>query len=286
MKERVKITITPSVSDSNLLTVEDAMQHVLDYFDLLRSADKSIGEKETIVWRLKSVTTNSPFTVVAEPYGYNPAIDVSHHAAIVIRRFHDGIESVIHNRNIPNWIENDKHLQNTLRRNLNGIGKTDIDLGDNIDPIVISPKIAEEASKNLQRRKLETIENLTHSAYGSMEGVITNVSSYYGKPCFHLRPRISRSDEKDIRCIVSEEIANEIGNTHKLSEVWGNSRLIVEGLVSYDSKGEPVNIDVKNIIKVRGKSISLEDLYDEHFTNGMSVKEYQEGLREGTLDDN
>lgn len=286
MKERVKITITPSVSDSNLLTVDDAMQQVLDYFDLLRAADKSLGDKETIVWRLKSVTTNSPFTVEALPFGHNPAVDVSHHAAIVMRRFHDGMESVIQNKNIPEWIENDKHLQNTLKRNLNGIGRTDIDLGDNIAPIVISPKIADEAKKNLERRKLDTkSENLTHHAHSSLEGSITAVSSYYGKPCFYLRPRVPRADEKEIRCIVNEEIASEVGGAHKLSEVWENSRVMVEGLVSYDETGEPVNIDVKSIMRINGKKFALENLYDEDFTKGLSVKDYQDRLREGKLDD-
>ena len=208
MKERVKITITPSVSASNLLTVEDAMKQVLDYFDLLRSADKSLDDKETIVWRLKSVTTNSPFTVIAEPYGVDPAISVDRPAAIVMRRFKEGMDAVIKDKDIPSWIENDKHLQNTLKRNLNGIGRTDIDLGDSIEPIVISHKVADDARKNLEKRKLSKEQNLTHSCHGSLEGYINSVSKHYGKPCFYLR---TRQSEKDIRCIVSEDIADEIG---------------------------------------------------------------------------
>lgn len=282
MKERVKITITPSVSDSNLLTVHDAMEQVLDYFDLLRSADKSLDDKETIVWRLRSVTTNSPFTVTAEPFGHDPAISVDRHAAVVMRRFQQGVDSVIHNRDIPDWIENDKHLHNTLKRNLNGIGRTDIDLGDSIEPIVISHKVADDARKNLQKRKLTKEKNLTHSCHGSVEGYITSVSSYYGKPCFYLRLRHS---EKNIRCIVSEDIADEIGHAHNLNEVWGNTRIIVEGLISYNAKGEAENIDVKMIDKIKEKNVSLNDIYDEDFTNGLPVGEYLEKIREGTIDD-
>lgn len=283
MKERVKITITPSVSDSNLLTVEDAMQQVLDYFDLLRSADKSLDDKETIVWRLKSVTTNSPFTVVAEPYGHDPAISVERHAAIVLRRFKDGINAVIDDSdNIPNWIEADKHFQNTLKRNLNGIGRTDIDFGEGIEPIIISHKIADQARKNLEKRKLSKEQDLTHSCHGSTEGSITSVSRYYGKPCFYLHPR---QGDKDIRCIVSEQVAEEIGTAHSLSEVWGNSRVIVEGLISYNTNGVPENIQVKSISGIQEKDISLNDIYDLDFTGNLTTKEYQEKLREGTLND-
>ena len=273
MKERVKITITPSISDSNLLTVEDAMQQVLDYFDLLRAADKSLDDKESIVWRLKSVTTNSPFTVEAEPYGHDPAISVERHAAIVMRRFHDGMDAVIHDKEIPSWLENDKHLQNTLKRNLNGIGRTDINLGDRLDTIVISSKIADDARKNLEKRKLAKEENLTHSCYGSVEGSITSVSRYYGKPCFYLHPR---QGDKEIRCVVSEDVAAEIGTAHSISEVWGNGRVIVEGLVSYNAKGLAENIQVMHISGIDEKDFSLDDIYDPDFTGNLSVKEYQE----------
>jgi len=60
---------------------------------------------------------------------------------------------------------------------------------------------------------------------------------------------------------------------------------MVEGLVSYDETGEPVNIDVKSIMRINGKKFALENLYDEDFTKGLSVKEYQDRLREGKLDD-
>ena len=282
MKERVKITITPSVSDAGLLTVDDAMQQVLDYFNLLRAADKSFDDKETIIWRLKSVTANSPFTVEAEPYGQDLAVSVDHHAAIVMQRFHEGLEAVIHDKEIPAWIQDDKHLQNSLRRNLNGISRTDIDLGENINPIMISHKIADDACKNLEKRKLAKQKNLAHSCYGSLEGFIISVNRYYGKPCFYLRPR--QQGDKDIRCIVSEEFVEEIGTAHSISEVWANSRIIVEGLISYNSDGMPESIQTKNINIIQERDISLDDIYDPDFTGGMTVKEYQEKLREGMLD--
>lgn len=269
------------MSDSNLLTVEDAMQQVLDYFDLLRSADRSLDDKETVVWRLKSVTTNSPFTVTAEPFGRDPSVNVDRYAGAVKKRFYDGIDAVINNKDIPSWIENDKHLTNTLKRNLNGIGRTDIDLGENIEPILISHKVADEARKNLERRKLKETEDFTHTSHGAVEGEITSASTHFRKPCFSLKPRLGGDD---IKCIVSQDLVNDIGTAHSLDEVWQNQRVIVEGLVSYNAKGDAINIDVYDIKKVSGKDVDLQRYIDEDFTDKMSSDDYLEKLREGNLD--
>lgn len=146
----------------------------------------------------------------------------------------------------------------------------------------MTSKIADDARRNLEKRKLAKKENLTHSCYGSIEGSITSVSRYYGRPYFYLHPR---QGEKEIRCIVSEEVAAEIGTAHSISEVWENSRVIVEGLVSYNAKGAAENVQVMHITGIDEKDISLDEIYDPDFTGRFSTKEYQEKLREGTLDD-
>lgn len=285
MEKRVKITIAPSGSGSDLLTVDDAMQQVLDYFDLFRAADKSLDEKETIVWRLANVTTNIPLTVEAEPHVTDPNLnieEVDKRASVVVKRFYEGMVAVLHKKDIPAWIENDKHIKSILKRNLNGIGRTDIDLGGNYEPLVISPKIATDAYENLNKRKHKKGEALYRNHYGSVEGTIWSVGHYYDKPCFDLRPRQGGAN---IRCIVSDEVVEEIGTTHSIIEVWKNMRVFVEGLISYNLHGEAESMQVKTITGIREKDISLNEIYDPEFTGELSVGEYQEKLRAGTLSD-
>lgn len=157
--------------------------------------------------------------------------------------------------------------------------KRDLDFGDNIEPLIISHKVANEAKKNLEKKV--TLEDFTHTAYGSMEGVIINVGRYYGNPSFTL---LSRLAGKEIRCIVGSGIANTVGEEHNLYEVWGNKRVMVEGRIAYDASGFPVSIDVENIIKVDSKNIPLEDITDPEFTGDLSAAKYLEKLREGGFD--
>lgn len=65
--ETVSITIYPSTAESADLTVADAMQQVLDTFELLSKAQlERTGEPSSkVVWRLDKASTNSPLTIEA-----------------------------------------------------------------------------------------------------------------------------------------------------------------------------------------------------------------------------
>lgn len=287
MAEQVKITIVPSVSDANLLTVTDAMQQVLDLFALLSAAETAKKGKSAIVWRLISATTNSPFNVVGEAYAVDPAIIMDVDAMEAKRDFQSAMNAVIAGQPIPTWAQ-ERNAEATLRkvfkRNLNGIGRTDVDLGQGIDPIIIAHRSAGQAVRNLDLSVLNREgmkEDFTHTAYGSLEGIILAAGTFYNKPCFHIRERLSG---REIRCVISGALADEIGKQHDLSEVWKHKRVLVEGRIAYDTNGYVINIDATNMKTVEHISVPVEAFIDPHFTGGLSPTEYLKRFREGEFD--
>ena len=58
--ERASITVQASSAHPDILSVQDAMQQVLDFFELLTPED---ARETKFVWKLNIASTNSPFTV-------------------------------------------------------------------------------------------------------------------------------------------------------------------------------------------------------------------------------
>ena len=63
-----KITVEPSADHPDILNIRDAMQQVIDYFDLLTDQNDS-----NVVWSLVRASTNSPFTAEGYPILYRPS---------------------------------------------------------------------------------------------------------------------------------------------------------------------------------------------------------------------
>ena len=70
MPERIKITVRPSGSHPDVLTIEDAMSHVLDIFEMLKSTPG-------VEWKLVYASTNSPLQIEAEAISFEPSVDVT-----------------------------------------------------------------------------------------------------------------------------------------------------------------------------------------------------------------
>ena len=60
---QVTVIVRPSAAHPDVLSVQDAMRQVLDFFDLLTPEETDGGG---LVWNLTLASTNSPLTVVGE----------------------------------------------------------------------------------------------------------------------------------------------------------------------------------------------------------------------------
>ena len=138
----------------------------------------------------------------------------------------------------------------------------------------------------VQKQEEALSHGSSHRCHSSIIGYVVSARHDYGQLCFTLR---TRQSEADVNCLVRKALADKIGLVHKqahnLDKAWKNSRIMVEGLFYYNARGYVEHIDVKGIQRIEPKEICFDDIYDENFTNGLPVGEYQERLREGRLDD-
>lgn len=281
MKGMVKITIKPS--DSEFLPMKDTFRQVWDCIDLLEAADRSLDKKVFLHWRLANVMKTNPLVLEVEPYGIVSDIDVDHYAGIVFKRFYDGMSAVLHDSEIPAWIESSKKSQDTLKRILTASGRTDLELGENSERISIDQEVAESVWNFIEQKNIKKQKSIAHGCHGSVEGIIEplndNVDDEF---CVGVRPR---QGGKVVCFKLSQNVVRKIGTAQDISDEWGNKRVFVEGYIEYDTSGEAHSIEVKAITGVEEKDIILDDLFDPDFTGGLPVGEYQERLREGTLGD-
>jgi hypothetical protein len=274
--ESVTIVIHPSGADVDSLTVADAMQQVLDTFALLSKAEvKDPSSGATVVWRLERASTNSPLTVEATAISSHPEIPVARQAIQAINTFREGIDDVLHARAKPAWMDGESQdtLKRLLARNLNGIGRTDFIVEDS-PPTIIDHRSARRATNYLNVIAAEEalrFEDLTRKEYGSVEGNVTDATTWHGRPAFRIRARLSG---RDVICVYPKGAGEYVGEDHKWSEVFKKQRVLVSGICHYNAQGDLTRIDVERIEEIKARNISISDLRDPDFTDGNSPSQH------------
>lgn len=274
---KVKVVVYPSGAGEEGLTIADAMQQVLDYFNLLSKAearDPRSGVK--VVWRLESATTNSPFTVEATAVSSDPEVLVDRQALMARLSLKEGISKLIRGEAKPLWFDGDTELimRRILARNLNGIGRTDIVVTEDEPPIILDHRSARRAQAYLDLKAAEEaalIDDLSRREFGSIEGQAVGLTTHYRKPAIVIRERLSG---RDVKCVLPPTSADAIGSQHQWSEVWGNQRIVVTGLCHYDKVGNLILIEAEEISRLRARDVSISDVRDPDFSAGLSSQQH------------
>ena len=288
MAEFVTITVHPSVQEGESLTVHDAMQQVLDVINLLeQAADAAVTDGPKIVWRLHSATTNSPFSVRAEGASSDPSVSVAIRAIQAKRVVARSLAALTTDEPPPAWMNTPalKTAKRVADRNLNGIGKTEIDSEGDAERITLVPYNARTASNGIARALLE--EGLlevdqSHTEYGSAEGVVLAATTYYRHPAIYLKERLSGDR---VICVFTSEAAQEAGSKNSLDVVWGGKRILVHGALHYDSDGQIVRIDVNDFQEITVQFVDLNEMRALDITRGLSPNAYLDMLRENDFND-
>ena len=275
--DTVTIVIHPSGTDVDNLTVADAMQQVLDYFFLLSKAElRDPSSGATLVWRLERASTNSPFTVEAAPISSHPGVSIERQAAQVITAFQEGVDDVLHARTKPAWMdgESQQAFKRILERSLNGIGRTDFISGYQKLPTTIDHRTARRAQNYLDVVSTEEallVQDLTRKEYGSVDGHVTDATTWYDRPAFRMRVRLSGAN---VICVISKTLVDTIGDAHRWSEVFKKQRVLVSGLCHYNADGNLTRIDVDSITEIKGRDVSISELRDKNFNGGSTPAEH------------
>ena len=286
MSERLIISVDSPSRAPDQLRVQDVFQHVLELFDLVSESDP--GRDEDIVWRLVSVSMNSPLTVTAEAVAARPnmaGIDVDKIARDQKKEFSKNYAALRSGKVPSAWQSGHRRrvAKSIMARNHNGIGRTNINFElpeEEAAPVVLTPDDAEIAARTLDTESYIGLGK-AKDQIGSVEGRLIEVTTHYGKPAIRLRERRSNAD---IICIVPEEFRHQIADKASIEDVWSGRRVVVRGVISYNEDHTISRITASHIRAVDAESIPVARIQDKTFTAGMTVTEYLEKLREGTLD--
>ena len=275
MPERIKITIRASGAHPDVLTVEDAMRQVLDIFELLQSAPG-------VEWKLTKATTNSPFCMEGEAVSFEPSVDVS----VVARA-----EKVALARNLRDLISGAppadpdfqiKTARQMLARNLNGVGATEIDFEQG-EPVLITPRIADEAIRVLDHpRAVGSLYDFAtpRDEVGSVEGTLQSVGAHWNHAAIRI---VETRTGRAIPCRLSAELTKQFADKATFADVWQHRRVIVRGRIKRDTDGHIEYVLANDLRRIETTEISLEQLADRNFTGGLSIVEYLNRFRDGTL---
>ncbi len=275
-----KITVQASADHPEVLDIRDAMQQVVDYFDLLTDQGQS-----DIVWNLVFASTYSPFTAEGEPVDLRtnaPAYgQVRDHVEVIERGFLRLQEGQPPDADFP--ADKREIAKRILQRNLNCIGSTIITLGDGA-VYKIGPQQAEQYLAAINGEEDEEYDYLfstfSRREFGSIEGRILDISTSYDEPAIKIREHRSG---REIQCRVSGDARDEIERGLTAGDVWAHRRARVRGVINYDAHGKIVRVHEGRIAFIETRDTKLKDLHDPEFTGGLPAYKYIDRLRENEL---
>ena len=179
------------------------------------------------------------------------------------------------------WLDSPagKTLKNILQRNLNGVGRTDIDFRTSGDPVVIVHASAKRAVLALEKAELDEElgdDDLTHVEYGALEGEVVATGLHHSRPAVFLKDRLSG---ERVICVLSAEIAEKIGPEHSWLEVWTGRRTLISGAVYYDEAGVARRVHAESVETFVVPDVGLEEVRDPDFTGGLSTADFLHYVR-------
>lgn len=270
MAKSVSITVHPSDLSGEYLTVSDAMNQVLDMIGALEGIEAGDSNERQIVWRLTDAHTNSPpFTVRAEAFSRDPQISVTLEADRVTHLYATAISAVLTGER-PDWLESEpgKLLRKALKRNLNGVGHTDIVIEDE-PPIIIVPTTARIGIEALAED--DQTEDAQRTEYGTIECQVIGLTRYYSSPAIIVVERLSRDK---VICVLTPKLAAELGPEHQWSEAWEGQSLRIGGKLTYGSDGKLKRINASFHENIEWADVTLADLKKLDITDGQTVEQH------------
>jgi hypothetical protein len=273
---RVTIEVESNIGEDGPLTVTDTLHQFLDAFEMLSASAAQEPDGKKIKWRLVSMSKNSPARATGEAYSDDPSIPI---IPIVYRakvRLSEGLNELAKGNVVP-WIERSSHSAKSLfKRNLNGVGRTIFDLGQDAPRAVIVEKSARSGLKAIERFESDRLEeDKSHSEFGSIDAFVAEAKTWHGRPALYVRERLSN---KMVPCVLNESAAEKVGPTHSWSDAWSGKRVRVKGQIFYDASGAISRINASAVTDVLPSPFDLKKLQEVDILQGASPAEHIDRL--------
>ena len=277
---RITVTVESSLGEDGPLTVEDGLGQILDFFDLMTVAGDHFAQG--VGWSLVSVTKNSPLMATAEAFSTHPGVAIDEAAKHIKYFVSDALNNIAAGKSAPEWMNSTarEKARALFKRNLNGVGKTNIRFGDDEPPSVIVERTARVGLHSLDRSKLELAvaePDMSHSALGSTEGVLEGLTTYHGRPAVRMREPLTG---RQIPCVLSDELTKDVGRQRVWQEVWTGRRVRAVGRIFYKRDGSVARLLADDLLSIEPSLMRDKDLLPA-LTPGVTPQQYLDQLWDG-----
>jgi hypothetical protein len=281
MSKTIKLSIAAR-GENGSPRVDDFLDQVRDYFDILDGVEQAIAEDGTnaIEWRIVDASANSPIALEAQAYPTVFAVNIDRRVELVTRQTALGMQQLHTHRERPPYFT-DKvlaHAKEFFERVTNGLETTVVDFGDDLPKLEITPLVAREAAANV--RGVLTPPDKPYTELGSVEGTARSVDrDGWGRLILYIHSRLTG---EELKCIVSGEAA-EIMGEHQIRDVWRGQRVQVYGTLRYKGLGKLQQVEAIRIRFLRDRSDlpGVDDILDPDFTGGLRSEDFLARLRDG-----
>lgn len=284
MSRTVKISISGRGPDTDAPLVEDALDEIRDWVEILRGVEEAAaGSPGTAIeWRLVNASKNSPLAFEIAPFPRQFATNIDRRVEIVAEETARGLYALQTRAERPRHFTNEvmRKARMVMKRVTNGLGSVAIDFGPDLPTTHITPTVARAATRNVDL-VLESPDK-PYKEVGSIEGYLQAVErDGFGRRIAHVVERVSG---QTVKCIVTGAALADL-ETREIRDIWRSQRVQVAGLVHFEGLGKIDRIDAEHFrfMRARSELPQIDDILDPDFTGGIESVEYVRRLRDGTL---
>jgi len=287
MSRAVKFTISGHGAETDAPTVEDVLDQMRDFLDILRGVEEAaVGAPgSAIEWRVVHASRNSPLALEIRPFPKQFATNIDARVEIVVTETARGLAALQYRAERPRHFTNDvmRKAQRAFKRVTNGIGMSGADFGPGLPTVALTPSVARTAVRNVET--VLASPDKPYQEIGSVEGYFQGVEmDGYGRRVAHVLDRITG---ERIKCVIArnEKAAIDDIASRQIRDVWRYTRVLVHGRIFFNGPGNIDHVDAEGFrfLAMRSDLPQIDDIIDPDFTNGMRSEEYLERLRDGTL---
>lgn len=281
---RIKFQVVGSGAETDAPTVDDLIDQIRDYFDILREVEEAVAEDGTaqIEWRIVSASKASPLAFEADAFARQFAMNVDRRAEIVVSATSRGLNQLQTRLGRPEYFSEKALLkaEKMFERVTNGLAQTIVDYGPDLPKMSLTPGSAYAAASNVKRILSPPLK--VYKEIGSVEGVAHGFDrDGWGNPVLKIKHRMT-SDE--VTCRLSGQALAEI-EARRVGELWRNCRVQLYGTIHFRGIGRISRVDAYEVRFLRGRSElpDVDDILDESFTGGLRSEDHLERIRNGDL---
>jgi hypothetical protein len=284
MSRTIKLRISGRGAGTDAPTVDDALDQIKDYVDILRGVEEAVSGTQTsaLDWRLVDAHRNSPLEFDIQAFPKQFATNVDQRVEIVTTQTARGFAILQARAERPPHFTNNvlRKAHQVFERVTNGLGFSEVDFGAELPKIHITPSVGRSAARNIDF--VLDKPGRPYQEIGSMEWYLRAVArGAYNRRVVYVVERITG---EEVRCLVTGAAAAEL-EAREIRDIWRNRRIETSGRIHFSSLGKIDYVEAQTMKFLRNRSDlpQLDDIIDPDFTGGMRTEEYLERLRDGTL---